>query len=224
MRLLTNLACFLAGLIVALAVSSFAGGSVGVGACRHTGLDEGVWGQQQFDGFKGNVDSACVEAQWMSSGKSGWSIGLAHLGYLHGSSLATIDDNTYEMKTYTGGACQPNGKNCLARFDVDSAEYGVTLGLFTKVGPVTLEGGVFVYRSNFNVAVYRIGEESGYPEFNSYHIRAYHNTPYLGIAARSKDLYARLRVYQEINQDGAAYPFKGLTSGPVIALTAGVTF
>lgn len=107
----------------------------------------------------------------------------------------------------------------------DRVSYGVTLGAFTKVGRFSLEGGLFVYRSEFAVTVQRIHDpKSGYPEVAEYRIASYHNTPYLGIAYNVDDFYARLRVYQEINQDGETYPFKGLTNGPAIALTAGIRF
>lgn len=203
----------------------FAGGSIGLGACRLTGLTEGVWAQDQFDGFKGNLSSACTEAEWRSEGKSGFTVGLAHLGYLHGNNLATINDTTDAYKTYTGGACAKDGTNCLARFLVDVANYGVTLGAFTTFGRFSLEGGVFFYRSEFDVTVQRIHDpQTSYPLLAEYRIVAYHNTPYVGVAYSAHDFYARLRVYQEINQDGETYPYKGLTSGPAIALTAGVRF
>lgn len=213
-----------AGIFIGAALSSIAGGSIGIGACRHTGLTEGVWYQDQFDGYKGKQNAACAEGEWRSAGKSGFSVGLAHLGYLHGNNLATINDTTEAYKTYTGGPCEPGGKNCLARFLVDVANYGATLGAFTRLGRFSLEGGIFFYRSEFAVAVQRVHEGHGYPEFTEYRIVSYNNTPYFGVAFNANDFYARLRVYQEINQDGETYPYKGLTSGPAVALTMGVTF
>lgn len=217
-------AAFFAGIIVALGWSSRAEGSIGVGACRYTGLTEGVWYQDQFDGFKGNLSTACAEAEWRSEGKSGLAVGLAHLGYLHGNNIATINDTTDAYKTYTGGACEPGGKNCLARFMIDTATYGITLGAFTKVGRFSLEGGLLFYRSEFNVTTQRIHDGYGYPELSEYRIVSYNNSPYVGVSYGADDFYARLRVYQEINQDGETYPYKGLTSGPAAALTVGVRF
>jgi hypothetical protein len=213
-----------AGIFIGAALSSFAGGSIGVGACRHSGLQEGVWAQDQFDGFKGNLSSACTEAQWDFGGRSGLSVGLAHLGYLHGSNVATVNDTTAALKAYTGGACETSGKNCLARYNIDASEYGLTLGAFTTVGPFTLEGGVFVYRSEFEVIVQKIHEVAGFSDSERYRITATHKTPFVGVVLKAKEFYARLRVYQLINQDGNEYPNKGLTSGPTVALMAGVRF
>ena len=224
MKLARDLLLLLLGAVIGNVLMSHAG-SFGIGACRLTGLDEGVWWQQQFDGYKSNQNSACVEAEWRQEGNAGFSVGFAHLGYLHGNNLATINDTTYATKTYTGGECKGDGTNCLARFLVDVADYGVTLGGFKNFGRLSLEGGLFVYRSEFDVTVQRINDpQSGYPLLAEYRITAYHTTPYLGIAYNLGEFYGRLRLYQNINQDGKAYPYKGLTSGLAIALTGGINF
>ena len=213
-----------AGIFIGAAISSFAGWEAGTGVCKHKALTEGVWWQQQFE-FRGTTNPLCWELQWNSSDKRGLSVGFAHLGYLSGSNIATLNDTTEDAKHFSGGACESDSrKNCLARFNVRGTEYGVTLGGFTPVGPLTVEGGLFLYRSDFRVELQRMHYVGDLPEGESYHITGYHATPFLGIVFKAKEFYARVRYYQDITQDAQAYPFKGLTGGPVIATTIGFQF
>jgi hypothetical protein len=228
----------LAVTILALSCQSAFAADLGAGVCKHSGLTEGVWWQKQF-GFTGKLSAACVETQWNTAGTKGFSVGLAHLGYIHTNNISTINDTDEFHKTYTGGQCEGNTdskRNCIARFVGRASEYGLTLGAFYGNGVISYEAGVLFYRSSFRMNVQRIDTVVGLPENVSQHFVGYHNTPYLGIVGRWNSVYVRFRVYTQIVQDGylrgveqqgslpgGTYQM-GLTKGPLAALTMGISF
>jgi hypothetical protein len=226
-------------LLVVVSSHAEAGGrfDAGAGECEHTGFDEGIWWQSQF-GYDGGKRARCVEVQWQQEGDKGLTLGLVHLGYLHSQSLATINDTTEFLKTYTGGPCEsPSARNCRVVVHTLTSEWGATLGGFYASGAFAAEGGILAYRSHFKANVQLVDAGAPFPAEHTENVVGYHYTPYLGAVARWRRLYLRLRVYQKITQDGRLHngsqqfgfapdgtPQRGLTAGPLYAITAGVSF
>lgn len=236
---------YLAGVASSIAFSSHAEEparvDVGTGFCKHNRLQDGTWFQGQY-GFSGKLSSPCLELQrnQLVFENFGYSLGLAHLGYLHSNNIATIHDGDT-----VDGACDPaTGHNCRAIFETLGSDYGVTAGLYAegeRWGRTwALETGLLGYRSSIDITVHRgdVVPDALFPAEQREHVVAWHLSPYVGGVARfrafERDWYARLRVYLNVRQDGHIQGGDGylghgalqagLTHGPVTVFSLGATF
>jgi hypothetical protein len=199
------------------------------GVCKLGLAPSGIWWDKRYE-HDVDVASGCFQlgvsaAPWRWRGWDfGWRAAYVDLGKFSANSIAPSRDEDMDRQP-DGSNCDRNTwKDCVTRFDGHGHAYGVSLGglVEKRVGKVTLgiEAGAYVYYSYYMVTT---THQYGYSEVWD-RAKGVMVTPYIGVTAQHGHLMTAARVYSSIREQGDCGGCCGLTRGPAVQWTVGVSF
>lgn len=247
MKLLTIVA------LSALSISAQAADvEIGIGQTTFRAREDGTWWQSQYEthnDLKSRSWRVAVRDHFRGSSRFGWSVGYSDLGRFSGNNHASIWDSEAGKISEDDSQCQPSNfsHGCMAWFRGAGKAKGITFGLTAdhKLGPVVVgvEGGLFVFRSSYDVTitypnglmpagVLPDGTVTSNPDVPAvpaggsadYHrATGTHRTPYYGVRLGYGYLYAQALVFHNVYEQGNySGGDVGLTGGRTVQVTAGI--
>lgn len=236
---------FLAVLLLLYGSSAFAEPKLelGIGQTKFHAREDGTWFESQYETHNNLISGSwrvSLRDHFPTSKHFGWSVGYSYLGEFHGHNHASLWDSEAGKIPEDGSACNYANKShgCMAWFNGSGKARGITLGLTAdqklKGLTVGVEGGIFIFKSSYDVSVDLYQglnptdpRMSALPpgsilEYN--HATGTQRTWYFGARASYGYLFAEVLTFHNIFEQGRGPGGDvGLTGGKTWQATAGVS-
>jgi hypothetical protein len=242
---MTMRARIVSAVILALAAPTALSGpklELGIGQTKFHAREDGTWFQSQYETHNDLTSASwrlALRDYFTGSRHFGWSLGYSYLGSFSGHNRASLWDDEAGRIPADGSACDFENKShgCLGWFDGSGKAKGITLGLTAdhtfKGLTLGVEGGVFVFRSSYNVNLHldqginfddsrgKFLPGSTY-EYN--HATGTQGTWYVGYRASYGPVFAELLHFHNVFEQGRGPGGDvGLTGGKTVQVLIGVS-
>jgi hypothetical protein len=243
-RTLALALAFLAGVVCSVALQSLAQPrlEVGLGQTKFHAREDGTWWQSQYETHNDLTSASwrlALRDYFTGSRHFGWSLGYSYLGSFSGHNRASLWDEEVGRIPADGSACDFENKShgCLGWFNGSGKARGVTLGLTADrtIRGLTfgVEGGVFVFRSSYDVTLHldqgiNFDDSRGkFPPGSTYeynHATGTHGTWYVGYRASYGYLFAQVLSFHNVFEQGRGPGGDvGLTGGRTKQVLVGIS-